>query len=96
MALRPVSELGLQEVTDIAARKQAASAAARAEASRSRPVPERSIPTRPAPTPTVPEPRAAAPQRRRAVAAVGAPLLSGALGVAASYLAARAVLERRG
>ena len=114
MALRPVSELGLQEVTDIAAPGTAKPAAAPAQKPARPAVRRRAAATRPAPAkrpsarpkrkrsgasappaPPEPTPRATHAGRGRSVAAgVGTPILSGAVGVAGSFLLARAVLRR--
>lgn len=83
MALRPVSELGLVDVTDAAAPESAAPAGTRARrAAKVAKRPERA------------QPATTAPSRRSLPTGVGTSALSGAIGLAGSFLLARAVLQR--
>jgi hypothetical protein len=101
MALRPVSELGLVDVTDAATPEVATKSAARA-GTRQRRAPKKAA-DRPARasraarvadrTEPALQTTTAASRRSRPVG-VGTSALSGAIGLAGSFLLARAVLQR--
>lgn len=87
MTLRPVSELGLVDVTDTASSKTATTDTPQARTRQRRATKAVGRPDR------TPDAVTAAKGRSLAVS-IGAPALSGAAGLVGSLLLARAVLER--